>query len=152
MNRLKQTALRLLREGLRPDHIAVAVSVGWVLGIFPILGPWVIVCTAVALLTRLNLPILLAAYYSMSLVQPLLIIPFLRMGERIFAAEPLPISLVELSRRFSTDAAGTFAEFGWSFVHALAGWLVLAPFLTALLYLAARARMARWKPSPTEAR
>jgi len=41
-------------------------------------APLVLVCLAVAWLANLNGPLLLASYYSMWWLQPLLIIPFLR--------------------------------------------------------------------------
>lgn len=145
VKKIKQLSLGLLRIGLSPTRIAGTISAGIVLGIFPIYGPISLVCLGLAWLGRLNVPILLASYYSMAWLKPLLILPFLRAGEIVFAAEPMPISLVELGRRFSTDALGTLGEFGWSFVHALTGWLVTAPVLLMLLYPLALLLATRWR-------
>jgi len=144
MKRIKQTAFKFLRSGLRPSGIAAAISLGIVMGVFPIYGPISVLCLALAALFRLNLPIAFAAYYSMTFTKPILIIPFLRMGEFLFQADPMPMSLAQLTTRFVSDARGTLSEFGWSFVHAMAGWLFVAPFLIGLLYPVTLVLANRW--------
>ncbi|MCB1069670.1 MAG: hypothetical protein KDL31_04895 [Kiritimatiellae bacterium] len=67
-------------------------------------------------------------------MKPLLILPFLRIGERLFQATPMPISLVELTRHFGEAPLATLQEFSWSFVHAITGWLVVSPLLLALIF------------------
>lgn len=141
---LKTTAATFLRQGLSPASVAVAIAVGAVFGVFPIYGPVSLLCLAVVWLAHLNAPTTFAAYYSMALMKPLLIIPFLRLGEWLFRAEPMSISLVELTRRFGEDAMGTLKTFGWSFLHAAVGWLVVAPFLLGAIYLISRASIHRW--------
>lgn len=145
MSKVKPIAIQLLRNGLSPRPIAVTICLGIVLGIFPIFAPVSLVCLALAWAFGLNAPILLASYYAMTWVQPILILPYLRMGEFLFRAEPLPISLVELTRRFTNDALGTLAEFGWSFVHAVTGWLFSVPLLVAVLYPLVWSVAHRWQ-------
>ena len=108
-----------MRKELRPSGIAGAISFGIVMGVFPIYGPVSLLCLALAALFRLNLPTAFAAYYSMTFTKPILIIPFLRIGEFLFQADPMPLSLAQLTTRFVSDTLGTLSEFGWSFVHAM---------------------------------
>lgn len=134
-----------MSKGLTPPRIASAVSAGIIVGIFPIYGPISLGCVGLALLLRLNLPLVLAGYYSMVLIKPLLILPFLRVGESIFHAEPMSVSLTELTRRFGTDALGTLSEFGWSFIHAAAGWMIATPVLFLLMYPVTLILARRWQ-------
>ena len=145
MKKIKKTAFEYMRMGLRPSGIAAAISFGIVMGVFPIYGPVSLLCLALAALFRLNLPTAFAAYYSMTFTKPILIIPFLRMGEFLFQADPMPLSLAQLTTRFVSDTLGTLSEFGWSFVHAMAGWLFVAPFLIGLLYPVTLFLANRWR-------
>ena len=144
MSRIKQVVLECLRSGLSPHKVAIALAVGICVGIFPIYGPFTLVCVALVWLGRLNAPIVFAGYYGMTFVKPLLIIPFLKLGEWVFQAEPMTISLTELARRFAVDAMGTLAEFGWSFIHATVGWLVTLPLLVLFLYGGSRFLINLW--------
>lgn len=146
MKTLKSKALDTLRSGLGPRPAAIAIAAGVTLGVFPVYGPITLICLAVAWLARLNAPLMLAGLYTMTFVKPLLILPYLRLGEFLFGADPMPISLVELSRRFAEDAIGTFSEFGWSFAHAVSGWLITVPPLMAILYAASRLAIRQWYP------
>ena len=134
MKKLKQIIREYLAKGLSQKRIAVAIAVGLSLGIFPIYGPMSLLCIGLGWATGLNAPILLAGVYAMTFAKPLLILPFLKIGEWVFQADPMGVSLVELTRRFSMSPGGTLAEFAWSFVHAMVGWLVTLPLLLPFLY------------------
>jgi uncharacterized protein (DUF2062 family) len=108
------------------------------IGVFPIMGFATPVNTFVAFALRMNQPIVLAANFSTAPLKLALIYPFLRLGEWIFGAEPLSLSLIELSERFAADRLGMLREFGWSFFYAFAGWLVCAPLLYLAFYWIAR--------------
>ena len=134
MKKLKKTILKYLKAGLSYSQVSWAMTLGVTLGLFPIYGLSSFMCLGLAWATRLNAPIMLAATYSMSFVKPLLIIPFLKLGEWLFQAEPMRIGLAALMQRFAESPWATLAEFGWSFVHALSGWLVVIPLLLPVLY------------------
>ena len=136
---------RLLTEGLSPEKVSLAVALGIALGLNPIYGPVTLLSLVLAFLLRLNKPLVVAACYTMSLVKPVLIIPFLKFGEWIFQADPMPISLVELSDRFAASPLATLREFAWSFLHATAGWLVTAPVVMVAVYLVCLAVIRRWQ-------
>lgn len=98
-------------------------------GVFPIMGFATPVNTFAAFAFRLNQPVVLAANFSTAPLKLALIYPFLRLGERVFGAEPLSLGLIELTERFAADWLGMLGEFGWSFFHAFVGWLVCVPLL-----------------------
>ena len=82
----------------------------------------------------------------MIFVKPLLILPFLKLGEEIFGAESMPISIQELWVRFSDQPMATLVEFSWSFLHATVGWLVVAPLIFLAAYPVVHALALRWRP------
>ena len=60
--------INLLLQGVTPEKIALSVACGAVLGVFPILGSTVILCTAATFLFRLNF---VAIQISNYLIYPL---------------------------------------------------------------------------------
>ncbi|MFT5122586.1 MAG: hypothetical protein ACI9TH_000298 [Kiritimatiellia bacterium] len=143
--KLKELALKLLKDGLSPGKIALGIAVGIAIGNFPLYGPSTIMCLLAIALFRLNTPLVLAGHYSMTFVKPFLILPFLRIGEFVFRAEPLPLDLVALTRQFKADAWGTLQEFGWSFLHAVVGWCVMLPLMVGGIYLVVKPMVVKWQ-------
>ena len=155
MKKLKQVILDYLSQGLSRRRVALAIAAGLAIGIFPIYGPMSMLCLGLGWVTGLNATILLAGLYAMSFAKPLLILPFLLIGEWVFQADPMGISLVELARRFSMSPWATLAEFAWSLVHAIVGWLVILPLLFPLLYFTSLflvRRVDAWRPRPSRAK
>ncbi len=106
-----------------------AIGMALTVGVFPIMGFATPVNTLAGLVFRLNQPVVQAANFSTAPLKLALIYPFLRLGEWIFGAEPLSLSLIELTERFAADWLGMLREFGWSFLHATVGWLICVPLL-----------------------
>lgn len=129
---------RQLIQGLKVHHASLAVAFGLVGGIFPILGCTTIVCLIAAFIFRLNQPITLAVNFLVFLPRLALIIPFLRFGEFLFRADPISFEIKSFTARWVAEPLLTTQTFAMSFVHAIVGWLVVAPFLVGLLYFIVR--------------
>ncbi len=69
--------------GLSPDDIALILSAGVVLGIFPVPGSATFLCAAAAIALRLNLPAIQLVNQVSAPLQWALLIPFGRVGARI---------------------------------------------------------------------
>jgi uncharacterized protein (DUF2062 family) len=132
--RLIQPLLDLLKQGVTPEKLALSVALGAVFGIFPALGWTTALCTLIAFIWRLNLPAIQIVNYFMYPVQIAFILPFFRLGEKLFRAPHLPISVAQIYSRAHADLWGAI-KFLWSTTwHAMVVWALLAPFLTAILY------------------
>lgn len=83
---------------------------------------------------RLNQPVVQVCNWIIGPVKIALIFPFLRLGEALFQAEPFRLSLVDFSQRFFSDVGATTAEFAWTFVHAITGWLACAPLIYFVIF------------------
>lgn len=126
--------LGLLRQGISPDRLALCVAIGLVVGNVPILGISTILCTAIALTFRLNLPAMQIVQAAMAPTQILLIIPFVRIGERILGAPAQPLSIKEGLALLAKGTGHAIAELGDAILHAGFAWILIAPFAVLLFY------------------
>jgi len=123
-----------LKQGISPEKIALTIAIGVMVGIFPVLGSTTIMCLAVGFALKLNQPILQLLNYLMYPAQVALILVFVRFGEWIFGAPPLPFSIPQMMERFRAGPARFFYEFAATFLHCIAAWLVVAPAAMTILY------------------
>src|SRR5579859_3409847 len=82
---LKRNAAGWLREGISPRRLALTLALGFAIGCIPVIGVPTLLCAALALAFRMNLPAIQAANYAAMPLQIFLIVPFVRMGEWLFA-------------------------------------------------------------------
>lgn len=122
-----------LREGLTPAGLAWSLAVGLAIGVIPLFGTSTALCVGAALAFRLNQPAMQLANYLAYPAQLLLLIPFIRLGERLFGAPRLPLSLTALLAAAKADAWGTMGAFWTSLWHAAVAWLLVVPVPTLLL-------------------
>jgi uncharacterized protein (DUF2062 family) len=132
--RILEPLLALLRQGISPDRLALCVAIGVVVGNIPILGISTILCAAIALAFRLNLPAIQIVQALMAPTQILLIIPFVRLGEWILRVPPQPVS-IEKGLELVAQGAGYAIVALWdALLHAGFAWILVAPFAVLLFY------------------
>ncbi|HYL62740.1 MAG TPA: DUF2062 domain-containing protein [Candidatus Methylomirabilis sp.] len=132
--RIGRPILDLLRQGATPEKLALSLSLGAALGVFPVLGATTALCAVAALVLRINLPAIQIANYLVYPAQIALLIPFFRFGEWIFRAPRLPLSVsqvVSIVRANYWQAIRLLWTTTW---HAVIAWSVVAPVLIAVLY------------------
>ncbi len=125
-----------LRQGISAEKIALTIAIGAALGVFPLLGTTTALCLIAGAALRLNQPVIQAVNYLMYPMQLLLILVFVRLGERIVSARPVSFSIPELTRRFAEDPLGFLARFGMTGLHGILGWMIVAIPTAFLLRLA----------------
>ncbi len=134
--RLWEPLRNQLGQGLSPDRMAWSLALGLGAGVSPLVGSSTGLCILLALLFRLNQVVMQVANYLAYPLQLALLIPFIRLGERLFGAPRLPLSLEALSSALRADAWGTLHTFWTSLWHAGVAWLLTAPAAAALLAVA----------------
>lgn len=127
-------AMRLLSQGTSPEKLALSITSGLIIGILPILGTTSLLCAGVALIFRLNLPVVQLANYLVYPLQLLLVIPFVSMGAFLFNAQPITVSPDELVLLFQSDFRAALAFFADLLVYATVTWLIGSIPLSVLLY------------------
>jgi uncharacterized protein (DUF2062 family) len=136
--RVLAPVIEQLTQGLSPDTIALTVAVGLCIAVIPIIGVTTALSFLAAWALRLNQPIIQAINWTSYPLQLLMIVPFIRLGERLFHAPRMRFSLDELLAMARADPLGTLTALGATFGHAALAWLMCAPFLVGAVYLAMR--------------
>jgi uncharacterized protein (DUF2062 family) len=135
-NRLTRLVLDLLRQGITPHKLALAIVLGVLLGITPVLGTTIASCTLAALVLGLNLPLIQLANNLVYPLQLLLLIPFVQAGQRLFREPPLPLSFTQIAAMLQADLWGTIVAL-WSYtLHGLAAWALVCLVAGPLMYAA----------------
>ena len=136
--RVRDPILAQLRQGTTPEKIALTIALGVMLGVFPILGSTTALCLAAAVLLKLNQPVIHLVNWLIYPLQPPLILVFIRLGEKLAGAPPVPFSITDMLARFKDSPAQFFRDFGLTALHGIVGWLLVAPLVVAILYFALR--------------
>jgi uncharacterized protein (DUF2062 family) len=134
--KLVRPILDLLRQGITPEKIALSIALGAAIGVLPALGTTTTLCAIAALVLRLNLPAVQIVNYFMYPAQIVLLLPFFRLGEKLFRAQHLPLSISQIYEMIHGGAWNAI-KFLWTTTwHAIIVWALLAPIFVAMVYLA----------------
>lgn len=132
--KLVRPLLDLLRQGVTPEKIALSVAFGVVLGVFPALGWTTALCAIAAFALRLNLPAIQIVNYFMYPVQLALLLPFFRLGEKLFGAKHLPLSITQIFDLIHASVWSAIKLLWTTTWHAIIVWGLLAPLVIAMIY------------------
>ena len=133
--RLIRPVIELLRQGVTPEKIALSIVFGITLGVFPVLGSTTALCAIAALAFRLNLPAIQIVNYFVYPLQIALLIPFFRLGEKLFGAHHLPLSVPQIYAMIHASVSGAIRALWTTTWHAIVVWCLLAPVAGVVLYL-----------------
>ena len=125
----------LLRSGVTPEKIALSIAIGAALGVFPVLGSTMLLCTLAAWILRLNLVAIQTVNYLVYPLQFALLIPFLRLGEAIYRAPRLPLTTAQIVEMVHAGAWHATQLLWRSTLYAITAWLIVAPPVAFVVYL-----------------
>jgi uncharacterized protein (DUF2062 family) len=128
----------MLKEGMSLRKIALCISLGFVLGIFPVLGATTLLCTVAALALRLNLPAIQVVNYMVYPLQLVMLAPFYGAGNWLFKQQGLPLINTNLIGLLQNDFWGSMASLWDLTLYAILTWLVISPLLILMLYSASK--------------
>ena len=129
-----QPFFALLRQGMAPRRLALCVAIGIVVGNIPLFGTSTLLCAAIAIVARLNLPAIQLAQAAMAPTQLLLIVPFVRLGEWLTGAPHLPLRLPAGGDWIAGGALHQAASALWqALMHATLAFVLVAPVAVAVL-------------------
>jgi uncharacterized protein (DUF2062 family) len=127
--------LEFLRQGLTPERLSFTIALGITLGVTPVLGSTMLLCTLAAIAFRLNLAAIQLVNWLVYPFQLALVIPFYRLGGWMFKTPPSELSVVHILALIRTNLFHAVATLWTVTLHALAVWLLLGSIATGLLYL-----------------
>jgi uncharacterized protein (DUF2062 family) len=124
----------ILAAGLTPRKLLATLCIGAALGLMPLVWGTTILCAVAAYVFRLNQVVLQSVNYLLYPLQLALIIPYCRLGARLFPWGP-PFPAEILSYVLHGHGGGMIKLFAWATLKAVAAWLLTAPPLALVLYL-----------------
>jgi uncharacterized protein (DUF2062 family) len=134
--RLSENVRQALKRGVSKKKIVLSVAIGFIGGIFPVLGTTTILCTILALIGRANWAITQLVNWLVYPLQLIFILPFMRFGVLIFSGDQYEGSLQEISEAFSNGFIIGLKHFGIVYLHAVLLWCVIAlPVFILILFL-----------------
>eukprot|EP00249_Psilotum_nudum_P018196 c26685_g1_i2 orf=735-1457(+) len=130
--------LFIVRREVEPKLLSLSAALGLTLGVFPVCGITLFLCALAAALLRsaCSVPTLMLANFIATPLELGLIVPFLRVGELVTGGRHFLLSSIlsyEGIWKAITGHASHAVIFG--FMHAVIGWMIVAPFLLAILYI-----------------
>jgi uncharacterized protein (DUF2062 family) len=121
---VKRSAMQGLSKGITPQRLALTLALGVAVGCIPVVGIPTLVCAALALCLRLNLPAIQAANYLVMPLQLLLIVPFIRIGGWIKTYAGTPP--VQAGALLHGSKLGMVSQMGSMAGQALLAWILIA--------------------------
>ena len=132
-----QPIVQQLTQGTSPPKIAQAVSYGITLGIFPIIGSTTLLSLLVGVPMKLNQPVLQAFKTLAYPLQWSLVLGFYRVGEMLYGAPHVSLSIPKMIQRFFAEPGPFFRDYGMTALYGITVWCLIAPLLIFLLYVSA---------------
>lgn len=145
--RLIQPLRTQLTQGTTPDKLSLTLAVGTACSLLPFLGFTSLLNLGVGLCLRLNQPILQTLNQLLGPLQLALIVVYVRLGEKIWRAEPVPFSVPALMHDFRADPGAFMRRFGLTGVHAATAWILSVPLIVVALYYPLRPLVRRLVPA-----
>lgn len=131
-------------QGVTPDRVALTIAVATACSLLPFLGLTTVLNLVVGLCLKMNQPIMQALNYLLGPVQVAMIVIYVRMGEKIWRAPAIPISISELLKSFRAHPWEFIQTFGWTGIHAATAWLLSVPIIISVLYYGTRPLLRRF--------
>ena len=132
--KLIRPLLELLRQGVTPEKLSMSIALGAALGMIPVIGGNTALCALIGLIWGLNLPAIQLVNYFVYPLQIALLLPLFRLGEKLFRARHLSVSVAQIYEMARTNPWSAIQLFWTTTWHALVVWALVAPFVAALLY------------------
>lgn len=124
----------LLKQGITPEKIALSISFGAALGVFPVLGSTVTLCGIASYIFRLNILAIQVVNYLVYPMQLILFIPFIRLGELVLRHEPFPISMEIIYNMLKEDMWNAIQTLWVANLYGIFAWTITAPLIAILIY------------------
>jgi len=123
---MQEKVLDWLKCGTAPRQLAFTLALGFAIGCIPLLGVTTAICALLAIVLRLNMPAIQAANWVAMPLQVVLLIPFLRLGQWMFASQTMVFSRRDLLANIQAAPWHAMLQMGGLFAHGVLAWLITA--------------------------
>ncbi|MEQ8243942.1 MAG: DUF2062 domain-containing protein [Fulvivirga sp.] len=137
-DKLLKPLLGFLKQGMTPTRLALSVSLGFVFGLFPVVGITTVLCLLIAVIFKLNVAAIQLINYIVYPLQLLLIIPFINLGSKILNVNPIPYSISELIDMVKNDFLLALKQLWVAHLMGMFAWLIIIVPIGLIIYLSLR--------------
>ena len=123
-----------IKSGESDSRIAKSMTAGVIAASYPQIACTMLMGFLLGWALRLNHKVVQATRFPLWPLQWILMLPYLRLGEKVAGAEPLQMPLSEIAQLVFTDPLGSFAVLGVPLLHAILGWLIVSAALCPLIF------------------
>ena len=137
-NKIKGPIKKLIAKGVDPKKLALAFSIGILLGSIPVPGVSTWLCLGLSIPFKMNKAGILIGNYIATPIQAITIIPLIIAGGYLFNLPPIA---EEIKHSFSGDLGEILValqHFSLYFIGAVIIWLVLSIPVGAIIYAGLR--------------
>jgi hypothetical protein len=135
--RLVLPILALLRMGATPQRLAWSIAVGLLVGLNPVIGTTTVLCLALSFAFRLNIVAAQIANHAMFPLELALVVPFIRLGSKVFRTSAMPLSAGDFLEHARTAPLALFRQVWLWEWHAFLLWIMIgiaaAPLIAFIL-------------------
>jgi len=125
----------LLRQGMKPPQLALALALGAAIGTFPVIGTNTAILVLICLVFRLNYVAPQITNYGVYPLQVLMLVPFFQIGNALFQFN-LSIQLDSMLLLFQENWWMAMQKFWLVIWAAVLGWAMLAiPFFVIVYFM-----------------
>lgn len=148
LNKITDPLLKQLKQGVSPPKLAQSVAFGMVLGTLPVVGATTSLCLIAATIFKLNHVAIQTINYVAYPIQFALLIPYFRLGEWIFGAQPIALDIKMILQEFNVDFGLALKKYAMTALMGTVAWLVISPLVYATLYFSSLKIFKRFTPKP----
>lgn len=133
--KLRLTILNQLKQGASPRELAMACTLGAVIGLFPVFGATTTMCFVVGTKMRLNQPLMQLVNYALSPIHLLMMPVFLKLGGWIFGGPQIIFDYSLIKSDWDLGIGNFLGKYGIIFAQGVFAWILIAPIFGAILFL-----------------
>ncbi|WP_010523098.1 DUF2062 domain-containing protein [Aquimarina agarivorans] len=134
LKKITQKINVILNQRLTPYQLALSLVLSLVISLFPVIGLTTLVVTFVAAYFKLNFPIMISLAYLMEPVKLFLIVPFIKLGAKIFNVKHSLLTFSAIKNSFSLSVSDTLQELAYELICGFMGWAVTVIPIGIMMY------------------
>ncbi len=141
----------MFTQGTSPEKISQCFAFGILFSVLPFPGFSSILCALFAVWMKLNMAAIQAINWLCLGLQIALVVPFIRIGARIWHAPPPQLSGTEIIALLRASPLAFARMFGDYVIHALTAWIIIGPVVALATYGVVRATASQLKKNGSPA-
>ena len=126
--------LSLLKQGISSEKLSLTLALGISFGIMPFFGVSSAILTVLALIFHLNIVAIQLVNYGVYLIQMVLFVPFLELGNVIFGSSKCILNFENLFYMIKANFWGSISEIWQISFSGLLLWFIISIPLSISIY------------------